>query len=248
MFLRGRRVGLWATLLLAGLLFLVGTAAAQGSSTYYRIDESYIGPGGNLESNSDQYGLEPGQSSLNGTAGGEGSSTDYRIQSGTPTTSDPRLSCVVNTASTSFGALSTSVTSTGTATFSVLNYTSYGYNVSILGTPPSNGSHSLTPMASTAAALAGSEQFGINLVANTSPTTIGAAPVQVPDNTFAFGAAAANYNTANNYRYNSGETIASAPKSSGQTNFTISYVVNVSTTTPGGKYSGQQEIVCTGTY
>ena len=62
------------------------------------------------------------------------------------------------------------------------------------------------------------------------------------------GAAASNYNTANNFRYNGGETIASAPKTSGQTNYTISYIVNAATTTPGGSYSGNQTLVCTGTY
>jgi hypothetical protein len=135
-----------------------------------------------------------------------------------------------------------------TATFRVLNYTSYGYVVNIIGSPPTNSGHALAAMSSTAASSPGTEQFGINLVANTSPATFGADPVQVPSSTFSFGEAATNYNTANNYRYVSGEAIATGPKSSGETDFTISYIVNVATDTPGGQYGGNQVLVCTGTY
>lgn len=228
--------------------FLYEGLALAGSSTNYRIDESYFGPGGVLDSGSTNYQFQSGQQSLGNTGVGEGSSNNFQTQAGATTTNDPRLSCVINTSSINFGGLSTSVATTATATFSVLNYTSYGYVVSIIGNPPSNGSHTLANMNSTAASSAGTEQFGINLVANTSPATFGADPVQIPDNTFSFGSAASNYNSANNFRYNSGDTIAQATKSSGQTNYTISYIVNAATTTPGGSYSGNQALVCTGTY
>lgn len=229
-------------------IFLYQGLALAGTSTNYRIDESYFGPGGVLDSGSTNYQFQSGQQSLGNTGVGESSSNNYQTQAGATTTNDPRLSCVINTSSINFGGLSTSVATTATATFSVLNYTSYGYVVSIIGNPPSNGSHTLANMSSTAASSAGTEQFGINLVANTSPATFGADPVQIPDNTFSFGSAASNYNTANNFRYNSGDTIAQATKSSGQTNYTISYIINAATTTPGGSYSGNQALVCTGTY
>jgi hypothetical protein len=235
----------------AVLVFMIvstGASFAASSSSNYRIDESFVGPGGNLDSGSTSYKLESGQSSLGNTGVGESSSTNFRTQSGATTTSDPRLSCIINTSSLNLGSLSTTVPSTGTATFSVLNYTSYGYNVAIIGSPPSTGAHALNAMSSTGTSSPGTEQFGINLVANTAPTTFGANPAQVPSSTFSFGTAASNYNTANNYRYVAGESIASGPKSSGETDFTISYLVNVATNTPGGKYSGNQAIVCTGTY
>ena len=230
------------------LLFVSHDVLAQGTSTNYRIDESFIGPGGTLESNSTNYATAPGQQAVGNSAGGSSSSTNYQTQAGAPSTSDPSLTCTVNSSSINFGSLSTSVAATGTATFSVLNYTAYGYVVQIVGSTPNSGVHNLTAMSSNAASSAGTEQFGINVVANTAPATFGADPVQVPDNTFSFGTAATNYNTANSYRYVSGETIASAPKSSGQTNYTISYIVNVSTTTAGGSYSGNQALVCVGTY
>jgi hypothetical protein len=223
-------------------------ASAQGASSSYRIDESYVGPGGELESGSSNYSVQAGQQTTGNTGVVEGASTNYKTQGGATTTSDPTLRCVVNAASLNLGALSIGATSTATATFSVLNYTSYGYNVSIIGNPPTMGSHSLNGLSSNSASAVGTEQFGVNLVANTSPTVFGAFPVQVPDGTFSFGNATSNYDTPNSYRYVSGETVASAPKSSGQTNYTISYIVNVSTNTPGGTYTGDQAILCTGTY
>jgi hypothetical protein len=235
--------------IVVALLFIDSAiAAAQGTSSGYRIDESYIGPGGALQSQSSTYTIDPGQQALQGASTGESSSASFTTKGGSTTTADPSLTCGVNTSTINFGAFSTSTASTATATFSVLNYTSAGYIVSIVGQPPKQGSRVLNALATQTTSSPGTEQFGINLVANTSPTTFGADPVQVPSSSFSFGAAASNYNTANQFRYVSGDTIASSVKSSGQTNYTISYLVNVATSTPGGTYSGGQTIVCTGTY
>jgi hypothetical protein len=91
----------------------------------------------------------------------------------------------------------------------------------------------------------GIEQFGVNLVANTSPTSAGANPAQ---SIFGVGEAATNYDTPNSYRYVSGDTIAFAPKSSGVTTFTITYLVNVGALTPGGQYTSAQQLICVATY
>ncbi len=235
-------------LVLAGLCVFQGYVQAQGSSSNYRIDESYVGPGGVLDSGSPNYLFQSGQNSVGNSGVGESGSSNFTAQSGATTTNDPRLECAITSSAANFGNLSTSVASRATATFKVLNYTSYGYTVNILGSPPTNNGHTLNAMTSTDTSHTGTEQFGINLVANTSPATFGANPVQVPDSSFSSGAAATNYNTANNYRYNSGEAIATGARSSGETDYTISYIVNVSTTTPGGQYGGNQVIICTGTY
>lgn len=234
-------------LTLVAYLALSSSVSAVSSSSSYKIDEDFIGPGGNLDSSSTNYQLESGKSSLGNGGVGESNSSNYTAQSGATTSADPRLACVLNTSNLNLGALSTAATASGIATFNVLNYTSYGYVVSILGNPPSNGSHTLAAMSSNAASTISTEQFGINLKANSVPT-VGADPVQVPSGTFSFGAAAPNYNTANSYRYVAGETIANAIKASGETDYTISYIVNTATTTPAGNYSGNQTILCTGTY
>jgi len=222
--------------------------AQTSNSTNYQIQESFIGPGGNINSNSTNYG---GFGTVGDIGVGESSppgSGNFRTISGYNTTNDPALSFAVNTSSLNFGALSVSTAATASATFSVYNYTSSGYVVQLIGAPPSSGAHILTGVSPAAASTVGTEQFGINLVANTAPTTFGANPAQVPTSSFSYGAAATNYNTTNLYRYVAGETIATATQSSGQTNFTISYIVNVATSTPGGSYTGAQELVCTGTY
>lgn len=240
-----------AALIIMVLSFIVlgdALAFAQGSSSNYRIDESFIGPGGSLESSSSNYSTAPGGQSLGNSGGtGESESSNYKTQAGATTTNDPSLACSVNSSSLDFGSFSTSSTATETAAFSVLNYTAYGYIVQIVGSSPSSGAHNLSTLSSNAASSTGTEQFGINLVDNATPD-IGANPSQNPDSTFSFGQAATNYDTADSFRYASGESIAEATKSSGQTDYTISYIVNVSTSTPGGSYSGNQTLVCIGTY
>ncbi|MGH7197011.1 MAG: hypothetical protein ACREGJ_04605 [Candidatus Saccharimonadales bacterium] len=225
-------------------LFLPATALAIDSPNY-RIQEDFIGGSGRPQSSSTNY---QSRDSAGANAVGDGTGTNYRSQSGATTADEPRLEFGITSSSVNLGSLSASLTRTGTATFNVLNYTSYGYIVQVIGQPPDNGAHTLTGMSTAGSSTIGTEQFGINLVANTAPESFGANPAQVPDSTFGFGVAASGYNTANTYKYVSGNTIASAPKSSGQTDYTISYIANISNDTPGGSYSGTQTLICVGTY
>lgn len=229
----------------AAVIWLGMTAYADDSlkSAHYQIDESFIGGSGLIQSNSSNYQL--GGSSAGDTATGNSSSTNYQTNAGYNTTNDPALSFTVNNSSANFGSFSASGATVATSTFEVSNYTSYGYVVQIIGDPPTNGNHTLSAMNTTGPSQAGTEQFGINLVANTSPVSVGANP---DNGQFGYGTASTNYNTPNNYRYVSGETIASAPKTSGITTYTISYLVNVSGLTPGGKYTSDQVLICTGTF
>jgi hypothetical protein len=224
------------------------TYADPLKSANYQVDESFIGGGGLIESNSAHYKLGGGSAIGGSTAGGGASSANYQANLGYPTTGEPSLVFAVTDSSADFGNFSATSAATATSSFEVSNYTSYGYVVQIMGDPPTNGTHTITAMASTGPSVTGEDQFGINLVANTSPASFGANPTQVPDNTFSFGQVAANYNTSNNFRYVDGETIASAPKSSGVTAYTISYIVNVKNLTPGGVYTSHQSVVCMATY
>jgi hypothetical protein len=232
----------------AGLVFttgvLLGVAYADSlQSPNYRFDESSLGNGGFIQSQSNNF---QANGSAGDTAVGNTASGNFQIDTGSQTTADPALSFAVNTGNANFGSFSPSTATVTTSTFQVSNYTTYGYVVQVLGNPPKDVSgHTITAMASTGTSQAGTEQFGINLVANTSPTSVGSNPV---NSIFGVGTAAANYDTANNYRYVSGETIASAPKNSGLTTYTITYLVNVNPLTPGGQYSGNQTLICTGTY
>ncbi|MCA0228452.1 hypothetical protein LCH21_03300 [Patescibacteria group bacterium] len=211
-------------------------------STNFKFDETSVGTSGLINSGSANYGITEATGDL---GVGNSTSTNYQINAGSKTTGDPALSFVVNSSGTNFGAFTPTATSTTTASFTVLNYTTYGYVVQIVGTPPQNGAHTITPMSVLGPAQAGVEQFGINLVANTLPISLGTNP---DNGQFGFGALAANYNTPNKYFYQSGDIIAQSDKDSGVTNYTISYVVNVSPLTHGGQYTTNQTLVVTGTY
>lgn len=231
------------TLIMYGLS---GTVLAQTqTSPNFELREGSIDSGGSFQGSSPNFSS---QGTTGDTGVGNSASDNYRSTAGFNTTDDPRLVLIINTSSVNFGALSTTATSTATSTFSVLNYTAYGYSVYTIGSPPSNNSHTLSGMSSAGPSQVGVEQYGINLKANTSPVSQGADPVQVPSGIFAFGTASTGYNTANNYRYVAGEKISESAQSSGETDYTISYIVNASTTTPGGQYSGSQGLVVVGNY
>lgn len=211
-------------------------------SPNYRFDESTLGAGGLVQSNSANYQAD---SVAGDTAIGHAASDNYQVEAGSKTTHDPTLSFTMGGGNINFGSFTPSSASVTTANFSVSNYTSYGYVVQIAGNPPSNGDHTLSAMTSTGPSQSGIEQFGINLVANTLPVSVGANP---NNGESGHGVAAPNYGTSNQYRYVSGETIASAPKSSGVTIYTLSYLINVASLTPGGQYTSNQTLIITGTY
>ncbi len=98
------------------------------------------------------------------------------------------------------------------------------------------------------ASSSGSEQFGINLVANTSPVSFGANPAQSPDNTFGYGVVAADYNNPNLFKYQKGNAVAFSTSSTSTTDYTVSYIFNVSNVTPGGTYEMRHVLVATATY
>jgi hypothetical protein len=144
-----------------------------------------------------------------------------------------------------FGTLTATQARTAVATFSVINYTTYGYVVQIFGDPPTFDSHTIDAMSTLGTSSPGTEQFGINLVANTSPSSFGSNP---DNGQFGFGSVASNYSVANEFYYQNGDVIAQASKDSGLTHYTISYLVNVESLTPGGTYAANQTLVVTGTY
>lgn len=240
-----RSVTRWFAAVSALVLCAWPVSANAIASAHYQIQEDFLGgAGSSVGATSPSYQI---QSTSGATAIGDSASTTYKTQSGATTTNDPNLSFSVANPSVSLGALTNASATTTFTTFSVLNYTSYGYAVTILGSPPSNGTHTLTALTGGGTSTPGIEQFGINLVLN-SALGVGANPSQVPDSTFSFGAAATGYNTGGTFRYNSGDTIAQATKTSGQTTYTISYLSNISKFTPPGSYSGAETLICTGTY
>lgn len=228
-----------------GALLIIASPMAYAEtlqSNNYKLDESTIGTTGPIDGSSSNYQVTEAVGDL---GVGNSRSSNYQVNAGSKTTGDPALSFSVNSSAGNFGTLTPTQAKTATATFSVINYTTYGYVVQIFGSTPTNSTYSIPAMSSLGGSIPGTEQFGINLVANTSPTSFGANP---DNGQFGFGSVAANYANSNQFYYQDGDVIAEATSDSGLTNYTISYLLNVASLTPGGTYSANQTLVVTGTY
>ncbi len=220
--------------------------AAQSSSNNYQVNEVFFGSGGELDACSTSYCSKQsaGESTIGNTA-----SASYQAQGGFNTDRAPYIEFVVSNSNIDLGALSTATTKTANATFSVKTYLAHGYTVINASDPPSNNGYIMQPISSVpTAASAGTEQFGINLVANTSPTTFGADKSYRPDSTFSSGLVAPDYSNTNMYVYRKNDVIAYSNSSSSYTDYTISYIFNISSVTPGGTYEMHHVLVATSTY
>lgn len=224
------------------------------TSGSYGVGQVFFGSGGSLASTcSTNYCAKQSVGEL---GVGQSNSSSYQAYSGFNTNRYPYLQFIVNPANINFGVLSSSSTATGTATFSVENYLSNGYGVYSVGNPPTsdNGSgHQLFSYTSSPVVpTPGTEQFGINLVSNSTscgvPVNFGANPVQVPSTNFSYGEAATGYNSSCKFMYQNGAEIADSVKSSGQTDFTISYIADISNVTPAGNYTMDQSLVAVPNY
>lgn len=252
---------------IVAVLVMPGFASAQWQqSSSYGMNESQIGGNGLFNSVSGHYSINPvtddGGASLGAAAVGSGISNSYSTSAGFDTTAQPGLTFTVNGGSISLGTLLTSAAATATATFSVKDYTSSGYFVTLAGTAPANGAHALAAMGTqlsnssscspSCTSTTGTEQFGINMRANTSPATFGADPVPIPSAAYSLYLPSTvlplPYRTVNSYRFFSGDEVASAPSSSGETDYTMSFLANISATTPGGQYQGNLTLIATGSY
>ncbi len=224
--------------------------AQTSSSSNYRVDEYQFGVGAENDLSSTNYRAQGSAGSL---GSGSSSSTNYDAESGFLTPNQPYLEFVVNASTVDLGLLDTSTTANGTGTFYVRTYLSSAYSVLTMSQPPTNESGAtLDGMSTAAAPTVGVEQFGMNVVDNSSPN-IGTNPVNIPNDTFADGEAAPGYNTPNLFKYVVGDTIARSAKTvgnqaTGRTDYTISYVANVAPLTPAGKYDMNHDLVVVATY
>ena len=230
------------------LMMPVRVFAQVPSSSSYQVPESTFSSGGDIDTNSASYNARGAAGLL---AVGQGDSTTYTALPGYVTPDDEFLEFVVQTSSVDLGTLSTSTTGTGTANFYVRTYINGSYVVYTLSTAPtSEGGAVLDPLTGGGASTVGTEQFGINLKDNTTPN-IGLDPSPNPSTLFANGEAAPGYDTADNFKYLIGDVIARSDTTGpawGRTDFTISYIANISSITEAGTYTMIHNIVVTATY
>jgi hypothetical protein len=129
------------------------------------------------------------------------------------------------------GGFSSTNTITGTNQLVAATNGQNGYNITVNGTTLESGNNTLAALTAPSSAQVGVNQFGINLRANTSPSS-GSNPTGP-----GVGIPASDYNTPNEFKYNSGDVIASAPNADDYRKYTITYMVNIKQGDPVGVYS-----------
>jgi len=227
--------------LVTGCLLAVGTVAADTtSSDHYKASETHFGTGADLQDCSSTYcaKLSVGDT----TVGNSNSTTYFSALFGSGNTDQPLLEVITESGAQNLGVLDTTHTATATRIIKVRSYLSSGYTIQITGNPPTQGTHQLNTISTPSTSHAGAEQFGINMVANTSPN-LGSDPVQVPTSSTSYGYAADDYATSNLFKYVNGDIVARSDRSSGETDFTLSMIINVSNNTPAGHYDGSYSAV-----
>lgn len=140
------------------------------------------------------------------------------------------------------GTLTTSTTGSGTSTMSAATNAANGYSITVSGSTLTSGSNTITALASPTASSVNNKQFGLNLVANTTPA------VGSNVSGTGTGAAAAGYNTADLFKFVSGDTVASASGPTNSNTFTSSYIANIDGATPPGNYQTVLTYVATANF
>jgi hypothetical protein len=227
-----RSVGLF---MLTAICIIVGGAntahAITSSSNNYQMTETQFGS--SQKSCSGQYCA---QASIGeATDGKTVASSNVAFQDIVDNV--PLLDVIVEAGSSNLGILSTQKAASKTTTIKVRNYLTGGYTLQLIGDPPKFNGRALRTPTEPTASTPGVEQFGINAVANTAPI-VGANPVQVPADQQVYGVVRPDYKLANLFKYVSQDTIAQSTIDSGRTDYTISMIVNISSSTQAGNYSG----------
>ena len=235
--------GIFVTGLLAWPMQLL---AQSSSSPNYQVDQTFFGSGGetNLQSDNFQSRAAVGELGI-----GELNSSNFRAFAGFTTTDEPYIEFVVTGNNIDLGFLDTDNVTTAQGQFYVRAWQARGYSVTSNAQPPTNisNNHQFATPSDPVTSQPGTEQFAINLVANTDPN-VGEDLIQNPDSTFSFGQVAADYATPNSFLYNQGDIIAFSNESTSVTLYTISYIFNISPSTPAGQYNFEHVLVATGHY
>lgn len=227
-----------SVLLCAGV---TGTANATttSKSTHYSVTETQFGGGSQTHQCSTTYCAK---SSAGDTVVGRAGSANYGAEFGANTTDVPLLQVIAGAGNHALGTLDPGTTATATTTVSVRHYLMAGYAVELTGSSPSQGTHAIVPLSVPDTSQPGHEQFGINLVANSTPN-IGSDPTVVPSGESALGYIASGYNVPDYFKYVPGDILAENTSQSGEIDYTISMIFNISAVTPGGQYKGSYSAV-----
>lgn len=223
-------IGLTVSIALGG----ASTAfAVTSSSNNYQMTETQFGT--SSKSCSGQYCA---QTSIGEATDGKATASSTASFEDITNNNEPFLDMIVEAGESNLGVLSTERTATKVTSIKVRSYLiTDGYTLQIIGDAPKFNGHSLATPTTPTSSAPGTEMFGINVVANTTPV-VGANPIQTPDDGKVFGKVGDNYKTPNKFMYKSEDVVARGVTDSGQTDYMVSMVVNISSSTPAGKYTG----------
>ena len=209
------------------ILLLSKEALAGMDSGGFKIWLDNISSGGGRQ-DSTNYQIDGNLTTQTGSVSQSDSFKESVVFSGIE--DEPTVGFNVQEVSIDFGELSPNSTAYSSHTFAAFTNAMEGYTIRVYGEPLNSDQYTLTEIGATAdTSQTGTEQFGLNLVANSGP--VGGA-----DPSGGIGQAAANYNTADNYAFTDGAVIAQAVSFSYQTDFTVSVIVNIAEDTPSGIY------------
>lgn len=141
------------------------------------------------------------------------------------------------------GELSPTSTLTARSQMAIGTNASGGFAITAYGIPPSAGTSTIAPLAVPTESRPGTNQFGINLVANTQPT-IGTNPEGAWTNAIA----SPGYDTPNKYKYVSGDVVATSPDVSLMKKFTVSYIINSKPDLRPGVYTTTISYIASGRF
>ena len=137
-----------------------------------------------------------------------------------------------------FGTVTASGTSSATSQLLSATNAASGYAITVFGSTMTSGNNVIGAINAPDVSRPGTAQFGMNLVANTTPL-VGSNPQGGGT-----GTPTANYDTANFYKYTSGDTLATNSSVDDFRKFTVSYIINIPVGQPVGVYAATLTYVC----
>jgi hypothetical protein len=155
---------------------------------------------------------------------------------------DETLNFTLASATAALGTLSTGAAGTGTSSMTVATNAATGYSVTVAGTTLTSAGNTITALTTPTASATNTKQFGINLMANTTPS-VGTAASGTGT-----GVPATGYNTVNQFKFVTGDTVASALVPTNSNTYTVSYIANIDGATAAGAYSTVLTYVATANF
>ncbi len=152
----------------------------------------------------------------------------------------------ISGSSVGFGTFSSTSTKSGTSVMAASTNGIGGYSITVNGGTLTcsgcAGTPTIAALSSQTASSIGAAQFGLNLRDNATPN------VGVDPSGSGSGSYSGNYGTADQYRFVSGDSVASAAGATNANAFTVSYIVNVPGSQAAGAYSAAMTYICTATF